>query len=186
MHLNPMYLYTGYVRSNKLLKVILFSMSTISSNLEVSCNLIRVPSLVHHGVEGSPLLLSVETLFSLDEAEIQGTWSHTELSGTRTTLVTFTNDHEIMDMMYRNHLLFKQSNLSLLLLKLNQSSEGEYHLSLNVKFHNSKGGVIKEERTVLVTVDGELLTYRSDKSHYEVYLLNLQFLPCSPCLQGTN
>lgn len=139
--------------------MILFSTSTVSTNLEVSSNLIYVPSLVHHGVEGSPLLLSVKTLFSLNEAEIQGTWSHTELSGTRTTLVTFTNDHEIIDMMFRNHLLFKRKNLSLLLLKLNQTSEGEYHLSLNIKFHNSKGGVIKEERTIHVTVDGELLAY---------------------------
>lgn len=135
------------------------STSTISINLETSSKLIHIPSLVRHGIEGSPLLLSVETLFSLDEAEIQGTWSHTKPSGTRTTLVTFTNDTVITDMMYRNHLLFKQPNVSLLILKLNRDSEGDYDLSLNIKFHNRKGRVTKEEKTIHVTVDGEPLAY---------------------------
>uniref|UniRef100_A0A4W6ERU5 HEPACAM family member 2 n=1 Tax=Lates calcarifer TaxID=8187 RepID=A0A4W6ERU5_LATCA len=90
---------------------------------EVHSDFIHIPSLVHHGVEGESLLLSVETRFPLDDAEIQGTWSHTRPSGTRTTL------------------------------KLNQDDEGDYHLSLNIEFHNKTGLVIKEERTVHVTVD---------------------------------
>ncbi|KAF0024720.1 hypothetical protein F2P81_023522 [Scophthalmus maximus] len=110
-------------------------------------------SRVHHGIEGKPLLLSVETRFPLDNAEIQGTWSHTRPSGTRTTLVTFTKDSTITDMMYRNHLLFKEPNASLLIQKLDPGDEGDYHLSLNIEFHNKTGRVIKEERTVHVTVD---------------------------------
>ncbi|KAF7656564.1 hypothetical protein LDENG_00039450 [Lucifuga dentata] len=121
--------------------------------LTVNCELIHIPSLVYHGTEGKSLLLHVETHFQLDEAEIQGTWCHTRPSGTRSTLVTFTKDATITDMMYRNHLFFKEPNISLLIQKLNQDDEGDYHLNLNIEFHNKTGLVIKEERTVRVTVD---------------------------------
>lgn len=126
-----------------------------SINSGVNSEFIHVPTLRHHGIEGKSLLLSVETRFPLDEVEIQGTWSHTRPSGTRTTLVTFTKDATITDMMYRNNLLFREPNVSLLIQKLNQDDEGDYHLSLNIEFHNKTGLVIKEERTVHVTVDGE-------------------------------
>ncbi|XP_034456317.1 HEPACAM family member 2 isoform X2 [Hippoglossus hippoglossus] len=124
-----------------------------STTTEVSSDFIYIPSLVQHGIEGRPLLLSVETRFPLDNAEIQGTWFHTRPSGSRTMLVTFTKEGNIPNMMYRNRLLFKEPNASLLIQKLNQSDEGDYHLSLNIEFHNKTGLVIKEERTVHVTVD---------------------------------
>ncbi|XP_071356979.1 HEPACAM family member 2 isoform X2 [Trachinotus anak] len=120
---------------------------------EASCEFIHIPSLVHHGIEGKPLLLSVETRFPLDDAEIQGTWSHTRPSGSRTTLVTFTKEATITHMMYRDHLRFEKPNVSLTIQKLGQDDEGDYHLSLNIEFHNKTGVVIKEERTVRVTVD---------------------------------
>ncbi|XP_072226316.1 HEPACAM family member 2 [Leuresthes tenuis] len=120
---------------------------------EVSSKFIHIPSLVRHGIEGKSLLLSVETHFPLDEAEIQGTWSHTKLSGTRTTLVTFTKEISIPNMVYSDNLVFRKPNVSLMIQKLNQDDEGDYHLSLNIKFHNKTGLVIKEERTVHVTVD---------------------------------
>lgn len=120
---------------------------------EVSSEYVYIPSLVHHGIEGKPLLLSVEVHFPLDEVDLQGTWSHTRPSGSRTTLVTFTKENTITDMMYRSRLLFRQPNVSLLIRKLNQDDEGDYHLSLNIQFHNKTGLVMKEERTVRVTVD---------------------------------
>ncbi len=139
------------------LSLFLSSSSSSSSPAitEASSEFIHIPSLVHHGVEGKPLLLSVETHFPLDEVEIQGTWSHTRPSGTRATLVTFTKEATITDMMYRNHLLFREPNVSLLIRKLNRDDEGDYHLNLNIEFHNKTGLVIKEERIVHVTVDGE-------------------------------
>ncbi|XP_068189500.1 HEPACAM family member 2 [Antennarius striatus] len=120
---------------------------------DASSEFIHVPSLVHHGIEGMPMLLSVESRFPLDEVEIQGTWSHTRRSGSRATLVTFTKEAAIIDMTYRNHLLFKQPNVSLLVWKLKQEDEGDYQLNLNIEFHNKTGLVIKEEKTVQVTVD---------------------------------
>ncbi|XP_015231925.1 PREDICTED: HEPACAM family member 2 [Cyprinodon variegatus] len=120
---------------------------------DVTCELIHIRSLVHHGIEGRHLLLSVDSRFPVNQAEIQGTWSHTKQNGARTTLVTFTKENNIMDMMYRNHLLFRQPNVSLLILKLKKEDEGYYHLSLNIEFHNKTGLVIKEERTIYVTVD---------------------------------
>ncbi|XP_034560552.1 HEPACAM family member 2 [Notolabrus celidotus] len=119
---------------------------------EVSTEYIHIPTLVHHGIEGRSLLLSVETHFSMDEVEIQGTWSHTRPSGTRATLVTFTKESTITHMMYRNHLLFRNPNVSLLIRKLNPDDEGDYTLDLNIEFHNKTGLVIKE-KTVHVTVD---------------------------------
>ncbi|XP_008293583.1 HEPACAM family member 2 [Stegastes partitus] len=130
---------------------------------EVSSDFIHIPVLVHHGIEGKPLLLPVETHSSLDEAEIQGTWSHTRPSGTRTTLVTFTKEAYITNMMFRNHLHFKAPNVSLLIQKLNPDDEGDYHLSLNIKFHN-KTGLVIEEKTVHVTVDVPVSTPVLDKS----------------------
>lgn len=70
-------------------------------------------------------------------------------------MVTFTKEATITDMMYRNHLLFREPNVSLLIRKLNQDDEGDYQLNLNIEFHNKTGLVIKEERNVHVTVDGE-------------------------------
>ncbi|XP_042361897.1 HEPACAM family member 2 isoform X1 [Plectropomus leopardus] len=131
---------------------------------EVSAEFIHIPTLVHHGIEGKSVLLSVETRFPLDEVEIQGTWSHTRRSGTRTTLVTFTKEAAITDMMYRNHLLFREPNVSLLIRKLNQDDEGDYHLTLNIQFHNKTGLVIKEERTVHITVDVPVSTPVIEKS----------------------
>ncbi|XP_011479128.2 HEPACAM family member 2 [Oryzias latipes] len=119
----------------------------------VSCELIHIPSLVHHVIRGESLLLPVETRFPLDKAEIQGTWSYTKPSGTRITLVTFTKETAIINMGYRNWLNFKEPNISLGIENLNKDSEGDYHLSLNIEFHNQTGQVIKEEKTVAVTVD---------------------------------
>ena len=116
-----------------------------------------MPSLVHRGIEGRPLFLSVEMRFPMDNAEIQGTWFHTNLSGSRTLLVMFTKASNILNMTYRNRLRFKEPNASLLIRKLNQGDEGNYHLSLNIEFHNKTGEVFKGERTVHVTVDGECL-----------------------------
>lgn len=127
----------------------------LSLSSKVNCEFIHIASLVHRGTEGKPLHLPVETRFQLDEAEIQGTWSHTTPSGTRSTLVTFTKDTAITDMMYRNHLFFREPNISLLIQKLNRDDEGDYHLNLNIEFHNKTGLFIKEERTVHVTVDGK-------------------------------
>uniref|UniRef100_A0A3Q3XJ16 Ig-like domain-containing protein n=1 Tax=Mola mola TaxID=94237 RepID=A0A3Q3XJ16_MOLML len=114
---------------------------------------IHIPSLVHHGIEGKTLLLSVETHFPLDKAEIQGTWSHTSPSGARVTLVTFNEGSAIVDMMYRDRLIFREPNVSLIIKGLNPDDEGDYQLNLNIKFRNKTGLVFKEERTVHVTVD---------------------------------
>ncbi|KAG7281343.1 hypothetical protein CRUP_023494, partial [Coryphaenoides rupestris] len=115
--------------------------------------LVRVPLAVHRGVEGDSALLAVETLFRLNETEIQGTWSHTGPGGARTTLVTFTNNSTITDMMRRERLVFRAPNASLLLLALRPADEGLYRLDLNVEFHN-RTGRFKVEKTVHVTVDG--------------------------------
>lgn len=121
---------------------------------ETVCEFIRIPSLVHHGIEGNPLHLTVETHFLLDEAEVQGTWSHTSSGGVRVMLVTFNQDSTITDMTYRERLIFKAPNVSLTIKRLRVEDEGDYHLNLNMEFHN-KTGLVKEERTVHVTVDGE-------------------------------
>ncbi|XP_029976834.1 HEPACAM family member 2 isoform X2 [Salarias fasciatus] len=142
----------------------LYICSVLFALTEVSSEYIHMPALVHHGIEGDPLFLFVETHFPLDDAEIQGTWSHTKLSGSRTTLVTFTKDTAITDMMYRNHVLFREPNVSLLIQNLNQGDEGTYHLSLNIEFHNKTGQVIKEERSVRVTVDAPVSTPVIEKS----------------------
>ncbi|CAG5891199.1 unnamed protein product [Menidia menidia] len=120
---------------------------------EVSSRLIHIPSLVHHGVKGSALLLSVETHFPWDDVEIQGIWSHTKPSGSREMLVTFDKKDTITNMRYSNNLVFRKPNISLLIQKLSEDYEGDYELSLNIQFHNQSGPVIKEERTIHVTVD---------------------------------
>lgn len=69
--------------------------------------------------------------------------------------MTFNKESTIINMMYRDRLTFRESNVSLIIGKLNPEDEGDYHLNLNIEFHNRTGLVIKEERTVRVTVDGE-------------------------------
>lgn len=97
----------------------------------------------------------METRFALDEAEIQGTWSHASPSGARSTLVTFNKESLITDMSYRERLIFREPNVSLTIKALRLDDEGDYQLKLNIEFHNDTGRVIREERTVHVTVDGE-------------------------------
>lgn len=127
------------------------------------------------------MLLSVETRFPLDDVELQGTWSYTRPSGSRTTLVTFTKETSIPDMMYRNHLVFREPNVSLLILKLNQDNEGDYYLKLNIAFHNKTGLVIKEERTVHVTVDGECFPITCHNDQMDViYGFSSEFFVFSP------
>ncbi|KAM4549841.1 HEPACAM family member 2 isoform 2-T2 [Fundulus diaphanus] len=130
---------------------------------DVGCELIHLRSPVQQGSTGMPLFLPVDTRFSLDEVEIQGTWSHTNLSGARTTLVTFTNEQHIPDMMYQDRLLFKEPNASLLILKLNKNDEGYYHLTVNIKFPNKSAVVIKEEKTIYVKVDEPVSTPAIEK-----------------------
>ncbi|XP_054914898.1 HEPACAM family member 2 [Poeciliopsis prolifica] len=120
---------------------------------DVGCELIHIRSSVHHGTKGKDLLLSVDARFPLDEAEIQGTWSHTKVSGASTTLVTFTKDSKIVDMMYRKRLDFREPNASLSIRNLKEDDEGYYKLSLNIEFRHEKGKVKKEERTIHVIVD---------------------------------
>ncbi|XP_057683164.1 HEPACAM family member 2 [Corythoichthys intestinalis] len=120
---------------------------------DVSAHFIDIPSSIYPSIEGTSLLLPVETYFQLDDAEIQGTWSHTTTDGVRTTLVTFTKDSAITDMTYRDYIVFKVPNMTLLIRELNQHDEGDYHLNLNIEFVNQSGLVFKEERTVRVTVD---------------------------------
>lgn len=114
---------------------------------------IYISPVVHRGVEGKPLVISVETRFPLDEAEIQGTWSHASPSGVRSTLVTFNKESLITDMSYRDRLIFSEPNISLTIKALRLDDEGDYQLKLNIEFHNNTGMVIREERTVHVTVD---------------------------------
>ncbi|KAM8884246.1 HEPACAM family member 2 [Synchiropus picturatus] len=119
----------------------------------VTSEFIHIPSLLLHGVEGKRLLLSVSLYFPLEDVEIQGTWSRTTADGTRTTLVTFTQDSAITNMVYRSRLLFKEPEVSLMIRNLTRQDEGDYQLNLNIQFHNKTGKVIKESRTVHVTVD---------------------------------
>lgn len=133
--------------------VMMTAVKFLSVSLETGCEFIRIPSLVHHGIEGKPLHLSVETHFLLDEAEIQGTWAHTSSRSVSLTLVAFNNDSTITDMTYRQRLVFKAPDVSLTIKRLKAEDEGEYHLNLNMKFKT--GLVVKEGITVHVTVDGE-------------------------------
>lgn len=65
-------------------------------------------------------------------------------------------------MMYRDRLTFRKSNVSLTIERLKVEDEGDYHLNINIEFHNKTGLVIKEERTVHVTVDGECFSDHSN------------------------
>ena len=126
------------------------------SIIDVSGEFVRVLSPVEQrGVEGGSLLLAVETCFHLSEAEIQGSWSHAGgPRGARTVLVTFTKAATIVNM-YHGRVVFEQPDISLRIQSLTRQDEGDYHLDLNVKFLNRTGPVIKVEKTVSVTVDGE-------------------------------
>lgn len=71
------------------------------------------------------------------------------------TLVSFTKENLITNMEYVDRLIFSKSNFSSEIKNLQRDDEGDYHLSLNIKLHNQTGPIIKEEKTVLVTVDGK-------------------------------
>lgn len=129
---------------------------TTCINSEVSSELIHIDPSVRHVTEGDSVFLSVKTNFSPDKAEFQGTWCHTGMSSTKPRiLVTFTKKNTILSMKHRDHLVFNNSTFSLEIKNLNRKDEGDYHLSINIK-HDNKPGDIEEEKTIRVTVDGEL------------------------------
>lgn len=59
-------------------------------------------------------------------------------------------------MKHCDQLVFNNSTFSLEIKNLNRKDEGDYHLSINIKYDNKPGDIEKEEKTVRVTVDGEL------------------------------
>lgn len=129
---------------------------TTCINSEVSSELIQIDPSVRHVTEGDSVFLSVKTNFSPDKAEFQGTWCHTGMSSTKPRiLVTFTKKNTILSMKHRDHLVFNNSTFSLEIKNLNRKDEGDYHLNINIK-HDNKPGDIEEEKTIRVTVDGEL------------------------------
>uniref|UniRef100_A0A8C6UVN3 HEPACAM family member 2 n=1 Tax=Neogobius melanostomus TaxID=47308 RepID=A0A8C6UVN3_9GOBI len=118
------------------------------------CCYIHSPSVLLARAKGQSVLLSVSTLFPLEQVELQGTWSLTPTTsrGSKTTLVSFTKESTIIDMLYRRRLRFIQP-LSLQIHNLSQADEGFYQLKVNLEFHNQTGRVLRVERTVQVTVD---------------------------------
>lgn len=85
-------------------------------------------------------------------------------------------------MMYRDRLVFREPNVSLIIKNLNLDDEGDYHLNLNIEFHNKTGKVIKEERTVRVTVDGEFfISWQFFRSLWTPNLPTFLVIPQSLC-----
>lgn len=123
------------------------------------CCYIHSPSALLARAKGQSVLLSVNTLFPLEQVELQGTWSHTPTStgGSKTTLISFTKESTITDMLYRHRLHFIQP-LSLQIHNLSLADEGFYQLKVNLEFHNQTGRVLKVEKTVRVTVDEPVST----------------------------
>ncbi|XP_010889819.1 HEPACAM family member 2 [Esox lucius] len=123
---------------------------------EVSSEGVHVPSVLH-GVKGKSLLLSMDTQYRLDEAEIQGSWYQTPPGGSKELLVSFHTFHNqsasvVASMRHRERFSFRSPDVSLLIPRLDEAAEGEYHLDLSIQFPN-RNDLLSVERTVRVTVD---------------------------------
>ncbi|XP_014033997.1 HEPACAM family member 2 isoform X3 [Salmo salar] len=120
---------------------------------EVNSEFVQVPSVLN-GVKGKSLLLSVETHFQNEDVEIQGSWYQTRPGAPKTLLVTFHNHSAIMvaSMRHRNRFFFQPPNASLLIPRLDDAAEGDYHLDLDIHFPQRQE-LVRVERTIHVTVD---------------------------------
>ncbi|KAJ7991805.1 hypothetical protein DPEC_G00287680 [Dallia pectoralis] len=128
----------------------LFTMS------EVSSEGIYLPSELH-GVKGESLVLSMVTQYRLEGAEIQGSWYQTPPGGRKELLVAFETVHnrsanQVSSMRHRDRFSFRSPDMSLLIPRLDEAAEGEYHLELSIQFPNKKDPLTAEV-TVTVTVD---------------------------------
>ncbi|XP_076157856.1 HEPACAM family member 2 isoform X1 [Alosa pseudoharengus] len=115
-----------------------------------------------HGTKGMPLTLPVMTRFPLHGVDIQGSWSKTKPDHSH--LVSFENGGVIKKRLLRNRISLNLSDASLLIHRLDESSEGEYKLELNIELseHNREQLMHKVE-TVYVTVDVPVSTPTIEK-----------------------
>ncbi|XP_062386028.1 HEPACAM family member 2 [Sardina pilchardus] len=117
---------------------------------------------VIHGTKGKPLTLPVLTRFPLHGIDIQGSWSKTKPDHSH--LVSFKNGGVIKNRLWRNRISLSLSDASLIIHRLDESSEGEYKLELNIELseHNPEQLMHKVE-TVYVTVDVPVSTPTIEK-----------------------
>ncbi|KAG1946997.1 protein FAM133A [Pimephales promelas] len=105
----------------------------------------------HHGKRGDSMLLKVETHFDVRNVTFQGTWHKTNPSLTH--LVTFTENSVILNMLLKNNMVLNFPNVSLYFKHLDEDTQGEYELKININFPKISEPVTVTKRvTVTVSV----------------------------------
>lgn len=97
------------------------------------------------------MLLRVETHFDVQNVEFQGTWYKTKPN--KTHLVTFRGTNVISNLRLKNYLL-NLPDVSLYFEHLDEDTQGEYELEINIIFPESSRPV-HVTKTVTVTVSGK-------------------------------
>ncbi|KAK9957553.1 hypothetical protein ABG768_011793 [Culter alburnus] len=101
-----------------------------------------------HGKMGDSMILRVETHFDVQDVTFQGTWCKTKPFYTH--LVSFTKTTVISNLRLKNIRLILP-NGSLNFEHLDEDTQGEYELEINIIFPGSSG-IVKVTKTVMVTV----------------------------------
>ncbi|XP_051728173.1 HEPACAM family member 2 [Ctenopharyngodon idella] len=102
-----------------------------------------------HGKIGDSMLLRVETHFDVQDVTFQGTWCKTKPIYTH--LVTFTETRDIPNLRLKNNPMLILPNGSLYFEHLEEDTQGEYELQLNIIFPGSSD-IVNVTKTVTITV----------------------------------
>ncbi|CAM4631754.1 unnamed protein product [Leuciscus chuanchicus] len=104
-----------------------------------------------HGKMGDSMVLRVETHFDVQNVEFQGTWYKTKPNSTH--LVTFSENNVIPDLRLKNNIVLNLPDFSLYFEHLDEDTQGEYELQINIIFPKSSSTVAVTKRvTVTVSV----------------------------------
>lgn len=98
------------------------------------------------------MLLRVETHFDVQDVTFQGTWCKTKPIYTH--LVTFTETRDIPNLRLKNNPMLILPNGSLYFEHLEEDTQGEYELQLNIIFPGSSD-IVNVTKTVTITVSGK-------------------------------
>lgn len=98
--------------------------------------------------------LRVKTHFDVQNVEFQGTWYKTKPNYTH--LVTFRETNAIPNLRLKYNTVLNLPDVSLYFEHLDEDTQGEYELQINIIFPNSSSAVAVT-KTVTVTVSGKSL-----------------------------
>ncbi|XP_050993486.1 HEPACAM family member 2 isoform X3 [Labeo rohita] len=131
--------------------LLMFTLFQIIPGTDSECTECISLQPTQHGKVGDSMLLKVETHFNVRNVTFQGSWLKTNPNNT--LLVTFDNNNAIRNLRLKNSPELSLPDVSLYFKYLDEDTQGEYELQINIIFPGIRSPVAVTKRvTVTVSV----------------------------------